>query len=153
MGFRKGHSTIGHIKFVLHVIIALFKISKEKLYCSFINYEKAFDSVWRIGLWNKILLNGNIDWKCFRIINNMYTGMKTQIKFNGDLLESFTCQHGSQTRWKLIPIYIFYLFLKTTWNNSWKQIILMVYHIFPNCSWTNCTFTKNYKFFYMLMTI
>ena len=36
------------------------------MYCAFIDFEKAFDSVWRIGLWQK-LLSSNINGKCFRI--------------------------------------------------------------------------------------
>jgi hypothetical protein len=55
---------------------------------AFIDYEKAFDCVWRVikfAYWNKILLIGNIDGKCFRIINNMHNEINAQIKFNGDL--------------------------------------------------------------------
>lgn len=53
-----------------------------KLYCVFIDIEKVFDFVWYIGLWNKVLLN-NIDGKCFKIIINMYKGIKIKywIKF------------------------------------------------------------------------
>ena len=47
-GFRAGYSTTDHI-FVLHSLIELLKTKKMKLYCSFIDFSKAFDSVWRIG--------------------------------------------------------------------------------------------------------
>ena len=65
-GFRKNYSTCDHI-FSLHILSELFKGTKKKLYCAFIDFEKAFDFVWRIGLWNK-LLRSNIDGKCFKII-------------------------------------------------------------------------------------
>ena len=53
-GFRRGLSTTDNI-FSLYSLIELFKLFKKKLYCAFIDFEKAFDSVWHIGLWNKIL--------------------------------------------------------------------------------------------------
>ena len=53
-GFRAGYSTRDHI-FVLH---ALTEIAKKKtLFCSFIEFSKAFDSVWRVGLWKKLLFS------------------------------------------------------------------------------------------------
>jgi hypothetical protein len=30
------------------------KKKKKKLYCAFIDFAKAFDTVWRNGLWNKL---------------------------------------------------------------------------------------------------
>ena len=48
---------------------------KKKLYCAFLDFEKAFDSVWHEGLWNNVLMS-NIDGKCFKIITNMYKGIK-----------------------------------------------------------------------------
>ena len=48
-GFRNGYSTTDHI-FTLNALIELFRSQKKKLYCAFIDFSKAFDSVWRIGL-------------------------------------------------------------------------------------------------------
>ena len=53
-GFRKHYSTTDHI-LTLHSLIELFKYQKKKIYCTFIDFSKAFDSVWRIGLWRKLL--------------------------------------------------------------------------------------------------
>ena len=53
-GFRKHYSTSDHI-FVLHSIFELLKLKKKKLFCAFVDFSKAFDSVWRVGLWNKLL--------------------------------------------------------------------------------------------------
>ena len=41
-GFRRGLSTLDHI-FLLYTVIELFKISNKKLYCAFIDFEKASD--------------------------------------------------------------------------------------------------------------
>ena len=63
-GFRKGYSTVDNI-FVLHAIIDLYFSFGKKLYCIFVDFIKAFDTVWRKGLWGK-LQNCEIKGKCFK---------------------------------------------------------------------------------------
>jgi hypothetical protein len=60
-GFRKGYSTIDN-SFVLYAFFELLKLKKEKLFVTFVDFEKAFDKVRRDGLWCKLLLN-NINGK------------------------------------------------------------------------------------------
>ena len=72
-GFREGYSTNDHI-IVLHAHIELWKAKTLKLFCSFVDLSKAFNIVWRVGLWSKLLKN-NIDGKFFRLIFNMYQGI------------------------------------------------------------------------------
>ena len=55
--FRRGCSTLDH-PYVLRLICDLFLSKNLKLYCCFIDYAKAFDSVWRDGLWLKLLKSG-----------------------------------------------------------------------------------------------
>ena len=64
-GFRKGYATTDSI-FVLYGLIQILKASKKKLYCAFVDFAKAFDTVWR-GLWQKLIQTG-IKGKCFQII-------------------------------------------------------------------------------------
>ena len=45
-GFRKSYSTTDHV-FSLYVLIEIMKFEKKKLFCSFVDFSKAFDSVWR----------------------------------------------------------------------------------------------------------
>ena len=56
-GFRAGYSSTDHI-FTLHNLTELLKSKHKKLYCSFIDFSKAFDSVWRFGVWMKLIKNG-----------------------------------------------------------------------------------------------
>ena len=56
-GFRSGYSTTDHI-FTLQSLITASKHSKSKLYCGFIDFRKAFNSVYRDGLWYKIINMG-----------------------------------------------------------------------------------------------
>ena len=53
-GFRAGHSITDH-QFTLNSIIELFKFYDKRLFCCYIDFSKAFDSVWRVGLWSKLL--------------------------------------------------------------------------------------------------
>ena len=55
-GFRKHYSTADHI-FSLKMLIDFYLYKKKRLYCAFIDYRKAFDSVNRVALWRKLLDN------------------------------------------------------------------------------------------------
>ena len=48
-GFRKGYSTCDNI-FVMHALFEYLKVRKMKLFCAFIDFQTAFDSVWQVGL-------------------------------------------------------------------------------------------------------
>ena len=107
-GFRKGYATTDHI-FVLHSLAELLKTRKKKLFCSFIDFSKAFDSVWRAGLWQKLLKN-NIDGKFFKIIYNMYQSIKSCVRLNGQVTNFFPCNIGLRQGENLSPV-LFSLFL------------------------------------------
>ena len=69
-GFRKNYSTVDHI-FSLKMLIDIYLSKKKRLYCSFIDYQKAFDSINRTALWRK-LLDHNVDGNALRVIHNIY---------------------------------------------------------------------------------
>ncbi|MCG8033764.1 MAG: reverse transcriptase family protein [Candidatus Thiodiazotropha taylori] len=101
-GFRKGYSTTDHI-FTLNALIELFKAKKKKLYCAFIDFSKAFDSVWRIGLWRK-LLDTSVNGKFFRLVHNMYEGIKSSVSINGNNSAFFACDCGVRQGENLSPL-------------------------------------------------
>ena len=53
-GFRSGYSTEDNL-FVLQTLICKTLYSKERLYCGFIDLKKAYNSVYRQGLWYKVI--------------------------------------------------------------------------------------------------
>ena len=101
-GFKAGHSTMDHA-FVLKSLINLYLRKKKRLYCCFIDYKKAFDSVPRLELWKKLLAVG-IDGKIFQLIKNMYSRAKSCVALNGCLSEYFPCQVGVRQGENLSPL-------------------------------------------------
>ena len=68
-GFRRIHSTVDNI-FVLHILSEYYKTRRTKLFCAFIDFQKAFDSVWRSALWSK-LISYNVSGKLFNVIKHV----------------------------------------------------------------------------------
>ena len=64
-----------------------------KLYCAFIDFQKAFDSFWRVGLWHK-LINSNVTGKILTVIKNMYANIKSCVPFNNKSSDLFECKNG-----------------------------------------------------------
>ena len=77
-GFRAGHSCIDQV-YALHSLIDLYLKNKKRLYCTFIDYKKAFDNVQRNLLWDKLLQSG-ISGNVLKVIKNMYSKAKSCIK-------------------------------------------------------------------------
>ena len=80
-----------------------------KLFCTFVDFSKAFDSVWRVGLWIKLLSNG-INGKIFRLIYNMYQNLKSCVSFNGEISSFFQSSRGVRQGENISPV-LFSIFL------------------------------------------
>ena len=79
------------------------------MFCAFIDFEKAFDKVWRDGLWYKLLVN-NMNGNMYNIILNMYNGTKSCISYNDCKSEFFPCSNGVRQGENLSP-FLFALFM------------------------------------------
>ena len=77
-GFRKGLSTIDAI-FVLQSLVNKYLSDKKRIYCCFIDFQKAFDSVDRVKLWHKLFQIG-IQGKMLKIIKSLYNNVKCCVK-------------------------------------------------------------------------
>lgn len=69
-GFRQNHSTIDNL-FILQSLTDILRHNKKKMYCAFIDFKQAFDTIWRPGLWKK-LLTYNINGKILKVIKSMH---------------------------------------------------------------------------------
>lgn len=107
-GFRKGYSTMDHV-FNLKCLVDLYLHRSKNLFCAFIDYKKAFDSVNRLALWQK-LLQQNINGKMLKVIHSMYNNAKSCVRQNNNLSNYFFSNVGVRQGENLSPI-LFSLFL------------------------------------------
>ena len=101
-GFRSGYSTVDHV-FVLRSLVDLFLASKMKLYCAFVDFQKAFDTVWHTGLWQKLLEHG-VTGKVFKCIFNMYQNIKSCVSTDEGCSEFFSVFTGVRQGENLSPL-------------------------------------------------
>jgi exonuclease III len=101
IGFRKGRRTADHI-FVLRTIIDYAKSISKRVFCCFVDLSKAFDSVWRIGLFYK-MFNHKLGTKVISIVQNMYAKVVACVRSNGKLSNSFSLDVGTRQGCNLSP--------------------------------------------------
>ena len=104
IGFRNDYSTLDNIM-TLYGLNEYFKSNEKKLYCCFIDFTKAFDNIWRAGLWQKLLKHG-IRGKNFTVIQNMYKEIKSCITVNGNSSSFFSCEKGVRQGENLFPSFL-----------------------------------------------
>ncbi|MCG7879466.1 MAG: reverse transcriptase family protein [Candidatus Thiodiazotropha endolucinida] len=112
-GFRKNFSTTDNL-FVLKSLIDFVQSQKKKLYCCFIDFQQAFDTVWRAGLWRKLIQTG-IMGKCFNLIFNMYKDIKSKVVTNEGSSSFFECNVGVRQGENLSP-FLFSIYLNDLEN-------------------------------------
>ena len=79
-GFQSKKSTTDCI-FILTSLISKTLANKQKLYCAFIDFEKAFDKINRLLLWNKLLEIG-VSTKMVNSLKAMYSYAKSYVMHN-----------------------------------------------------------------------
>ena len=107
-GFRKNFSTVDHL-FTIYGIIDILLSKRKRLYCAFLDFEKAFDKVERAFLWQK-LLDQKVKGKVLKVIKNLYANAKSCVQLNNDISDFFEVNIGVRQGENLSPI-LFALFL------------------------------------------
>ena len=69
--------------FIIKSLIDIARSNKTKLFCCFIEFKQAFDSVWRDGLWLK-LDTFNTNGKYLKVIQSLYSNFKSKIVANNE---------------------------------------------------------------------
>ena len=101
-GFRPKSGTSEAI-FALHYIISKTLCKKGRLYCCFVDYKKAFDSVDRKNLWYKLSKVG-IRGKLVNVVKSMYENVKSCVTIEGLKSEYFRSSLGLMQGEVLSPI-------------------------------------------------
>ena len=101
-GFRKNHRTTDNI-FVLKTLINKYiHKSNKDLFVSFIDFTKAFDTIWRPALLYKLAKKG-VGGKFYELIKNMYSNTKCAIKQNNLCSKFFSTNLGVKQGDNLSP--------------------------------------------------
>ena len=115
-GFREHMCTADNI-YVLHGLTTHLLNNNKQLYCSFIDFSKAFDYVVRDILWFKLIKYG-VRGKLLDIIMSMYKNIKARVQLDNKLSQEFSCMTGVRQGECLSPI-LFALYL----NNLEQELI------------------------------
>jgi hypothetical protein len=108
--YRTDHSTVDQIFIFKALLNKYTKINNKALFACFVDFKKAFDSIWHSGLLFKLLDQYNIDGKFYSIIKSMYKNANSCVKLSSGITESFRLEKGIKQGDTLSP-YLFNLYL------------------------------------------
>ncbi|MEW8545044.1 MAG: reverse transcriptase family protein [Candidatus Thiodiazotropha sp.] len=107
-GFMQNKSTVDCL-FILQSIVNNQLFHKRKLYCAFIDFQKAFDLIYRNGIWYKLCEIG-ASLKFVKSIKAIYNSVKICVRSMGKLSDCFDSLVGVKQGEPLSPL-LFILFL------------------------------------------
>jgi len=117
-GFRPSRSTIDQI-FTLRQMATKYS-NFCKMYVCYIDFRKAFDSIWRKGLW-KVMRHMGYPEKIIRILESLYKGSLSAVRTNGDIGEWFETIVGVLQGCMLSPL-LFNIFLEIIMAMALKDV-------------------------------
>ena len=122
-GFRKGKSCVDQI-FTIRQILEQSKEWNSTVYATYVDFEKAFDSLHRDSLW-KIMRHYGIPQKLVKATQLLYTNFKSAVICENQLTEAFEIQTGVKQGCILSP-FLFIMaidwLMKTTTKGSQRGI-------------------------------
>ena len=99
-GFRPGRGCVDQIFVLMNI---LKNRVGRKTYCCFIDLRKAYDRVWRTGLWKRLWDEG-IRGKIWRVIRNMYAKTRNCVIVGEEKTDFFDVDIGVRQGCVLSPI-------------------------------------------------
>ena len=113
-GFRRSKSTTDCIFALTSIINKVVKNENKKLYCAFVDFRKAFDVVYRNGIFYKLLETG-VSTKFVNIIRKMYENVRSSVRVNGNITESFESFKSVKQGEPLSPL-LFLMFINDMYS-------------------------------------
>ena len=107
-GFRAGRACVDQI-FILNEVLTSRRRKGLKTFCCFVDVKKAYDRVWRDGLWAALWQKG-VRGKMWRVIKNYYDQVESCVYVNGGQTEWFEVNVGVRQGCVLSPI-LFAIFI------------------------------------------
>lgn len=101
-GFRKDHRCEDHI-FTLKSIVASRSAENKPTYLAFLDFRKAFDTVWREGLLS-VAWNIGIRGKVWNILDKLYNNVQCNVKFGDIVTDFFDIDEGVKQGCVLSPV-------------------------------------------------
>ena len=108
IGFTKDFRPADHV-FTMKTLIDKSIHNKKPLHVCFVDFRKAYDSVWRDGLYKK-LLSYNVDKRFVRLLRNIYSSSSLAVKTQGGRSRIFESKVGLKQGCNLSPL-LFNLFI------------------------------------------
>ena len=150
IGFLKGFQTSDHI-FSLRTLIDKYvtNANKGKLFCCFVDFQKAFDSIWHDGLLHK-LLHKNIGGQFYHLISDMYSKTKCAVK-NGNKRSSVLLWLWQRSATRVYPFSFIVQFISRwispltrifTWHRLNYFTKWAPCQLFILCRWSNLNIKK-----------
>jgi len=118
-GFRASRSTIDQI-FTLRQLSEKYTDFSKDLYVCYIDFRKAFDSIWREGLW-RVMRNMGYPEKIVRILESLYRGTFSAVRIGADITEWFETIVGVLQGCMLSPL-LFNIFLEIIMAMAMKDV-------------------------------
>ena len=109
IGFLANNRTADHVLTLRTLIDKYVHCHKEKIYACFVDFRKAFDSVWHDGLLYK-LSKINVQGKFYSLIKSLYSKSTCSVRIGNNKTRSFQYARGVRQGCILSPL-LFNLYL------------------------------------------
>ena len=108
--------------FILDTLIDTAKIEEKKLFVVFIDFQKAYDFVYRDGLFFKLLQSG-LTGKVFNVLHSMYQSVQSVERWGGEISEVIEQSVGLRQGCVLSPsLPLFFIYCRSSELPSRQQL-------------------------------
>ena len=118
-GFRSGYRTTDHIFMIKTILNKYINKRKKQVYACFVDFSKAFDTVWRSGLFKKIL-NLGIGGKFYHVVKYMYSNSRFVVRKHNTVSEAGISRQDVRQGDGLSPI-LFNVFVNDVNEMFWHK--------------------------------